>query len=156
MGMIERQQVCPLKTVSSEGCSRAHCHQIVTKLFELRYRRMLRVEICVRIAVQRVGCICRCRRTRAIEPQRAEFFLHLEDGEAGIRVANERFETQVVEACRPTAVLVGLALAEKSGSQPRQPVTFCFLDNDPMVRVLGPAGAFFVFAFPGKLGRSCK
>jgi len=28
MGMIERQQVCPLKTVSSEGCSRGLWEQL--------------------------------------------------------------------------------------------------------------------------------
>jgi hypothetical protein len=73
--------------------------------------------------------------------QRAELLLHLHDGEAGIRVADESFETQVLESRRPAA-MSGLV----SGKNPRrhccQAVTFRFVDNDPAVRVLGCARAF--------------
>jgi hypothetical protein len=89
---------------------------------------------------------------RAIEARRAEFFLHLDDSETGIRMVNESLETKMLERCYSAAVVTGSILRERSRRQPRQPVAFCFLDHDPAVWILGCAGALLLSLVVGDWG----
>jgi hypothetical protein len=86
------------------------------------------------------------RRARAIEPKRSVFFFHLHDGETGIWVVHKCLETQMLERCDPAAVVAGWLRRKEPGRKSCEPVTSCFFDHDPTVRVLGCAGAF-LFSF---------